>query len=145
MYLHDDLVFQAEHLHVRQLGEAHLGLTVVWVSNHEQQVDEGILDLLKLANPVDGHLGYDRVHEHLDARLVTWRHNLLLARLALFDSLGEQLQTEWVQIVLEPWLPVDILQALVQPGHLVDVKFSLQRLIKRQKGVLSIVTLANHR
>lgn len=131
LHLYDDLVLLAEHLLVSQRRKADLGLAVVWVADHEEEVDEGARVLLiELADSIDGDLGDDGAHEVLHARLITWRDDLFSASLALFHTLRKQLQAERIEIIFQSRLPVDILHALVELRYLVDVEISLERLIK---------------
>ena len=106
--MHNDLFLQAEHLLICKLREADFRLAVIRITNHEKQIYERILGLLKLTDSVDGDFGNDSVHKHLDTRLVARGHNLLLTLLTFLYSLGKQLQAEWIKVILQTRLSVNV-------------------------------------
>ena len=141
--LDDNLVFLSEHLLLSQLLEADLGPRVVGISDHQEQVNVRVRRL-KLSNTVNRYFGNNSIHKHLHALCITWGHDFLRALLAFLDALGQQLESEWVEIVPVSWLSVDILEALVQLRHLVDIKILLKGLVERHERVFIFVAFSNN-
>ena len=94
---------------------------MVGISELEKQIDVAcVLLWLELPNSVDRDARNVQSHLKIHSQWVLlryvdiWDHNLLLACLAFLDSLGQQLQLVRVQLCLFPWLPIYVVEPLLE-------------------------------
>ena len=94
---------------------------MVRISELEQQVDvASVLLWLEFSNSVDCDAGYMQSHLQVHSQRIflgyvdVWDHDLLLAGLALLDSLGQELQLVGVQLRFLARLPVHIIEPLLE-------------------------------
>ena len=102
-------------------------LVGVFELEHEVNV-VAILLRLELADAVDRYFRDVLSHLEVDSQrfflrnVDVWHNDFLLALPAPLDSLGQELQLEWVQVCLLSWLSLQVVKSLLQRGHFVDVE-----------------------